>query len=256
MSLLATNLRSPQKRSKRVELGIKAVPRVSVCEAVTEQIMTMIANGELKPGQRLPAERELCASFDVGRSSLREALRCLSVMGVLSARVGDGTRVAQDGSKFFSKVCEWRLISERDDIENLMETRMALEGATAANVASAGTAEQIAELRALVNQMKAALGAEEKKRFSALDIEFHLKIAEFSGNKLLMDLVLMLRNQLAQGLRRVLLVPQALPLSQKEHMAIMTAIEKRDATLARDQMQAHLHAALVRYRSDGANTTK
>jgi len=248
MNPVATSIKSRKKPSSRPGLGIKPVPRASVCEAVTEQIMTLIANGDLKPGQRLPSERDLCASFDVGRSSLREALRCLSIMGVLSARVGDGTRVAKDGSKFFSKVCEWRLISEQNDIENLMETRIALEGSTAARVAASGTEDEIALLKSLVEEMKAALQSENEKRFGALDIEFHLKIAEFSGNKLLSDLVLMLRNQLAQGLRKVLLLPQAAQYSHKEHSAILRAIEKRDETLARHEMQTHLQEALVRYK--------
>jgi GntR family transcriptional repressor for pyruvate dehydrogenase complex len=249
-SYLTTTVKGRKKRAaaQRVELGIKRVPRMSVCEEVAQQVMNLVANGDLKPGQRLPAERELCEQFGVGRSSLREALRCLSIMGVLDARVGNGTSVAKDGSKFLSKVCEWRLLSEQDDLENLMETRIALEGATAANVAAIGTPEQIQVLGELIDAMAAE--TDNGKRFGALDIQFHLKLAEASGNKLLLDLITILRNQLAQGLRRVLLLPHALPLSHKEHVAIFKAIKQRDSVAARDKMQAHLQAALTRYRTE------
>ncbi len=74
--------------------------------------MTLISNGDLKAGQRLPSERELCKKFAAGRSSLREALRCLSIMGVLTAKVGDGTSVAMDGTKFMETVLQWRLMTE------------------------------------------------------------------------------------------------------------------------------------------------
>src|ERR1700733_10323505 len=108
-------------RGKTVESKIRRVTKVSISEEIAQQIMDLIANGDLKPGQRLPSERELCKDFGAGRSSLREALRCLCIVGVLTARVGEGTSVALDGNKFLGKIVEWRVITEQHDIENLME---------------------------------------------------------------------------------------------------------------------------------------
>ncbi|MEO8737148.1 MAG: GntR family transcriptional regulator, partial [Edaphobacter sp.] len=115
-------------RTKKIQSKIRPVTKISISEEIAQQIMDLISNGDLKPGQRLPSERELCKNFGAGRSSLREALRCLSIMGVLNARVGEGTSVALDGEKFLGKIVEWRLITEKHDIENLLEVRIALEG--------------------------------------------------------------------------------------------------------------------------------
>jgi GntR family transcriptional repressor for pyruvate dehydrogenase complex len=66
------------------------VARTPISDAIVEQIMSLIESGDLRPRQRLPAERELCLRFGAGRSSLHEALRCLSLVGILDARVARG----------------------------------------------------------------------------------------------------------------------------------------------------------------------
>ena len=104
---------------KRIESKIRPVVKTSISDEIVEQIITLISRGDLKPGQRLPSERELCKNFGAGRSSLREALRCLCIVGVLNARVGEGTSVAVDGAKFLGKIVEWRVMTEQHDIENL-----------------------------------------------------------------------------------------------------------------------------------------
>jgi Transcriptional regulators len=207
--------------------------------------MDLIADGTLQPGQRLLSERELCGLFGASRSSLREALRCLSIVGVLNARVGEGTSVAEDGGKFLRKIMEWRLISENHDIENLLEVRIALEGVSAANSAMNATPEDIEKARALLKQMKGAL--KDTKQFAVLDLEFHITLANASGNAVLSDLISVIRSQLARILNRVLKLPNALPLSLKEHTAILDAIERHDAEAARKAMHDHLDAVLVRY---------
>ncbi len=208
--------------------------------------MDLIASGDLKPGQRLPSERELCKDFGAGRSSLREALRCLSIVGVLNARVGEGTTVAADGGKFLGKIIEWRMITEKHDIENLLEVRIGLEGVAAANAASRATQKDIERLEQLLSQMKEAI--HDRKEFASLDLEFHITLAKASGNAFLIDLVSMIRSQLARGLTKVLLLPNAIPLSLKEHVAVFDGIKRRDPESASAAMHAHLHAALHRHR--------
>jgi GntR family transcriptional repressor for pyruvate dehydrogenase complex len=229
------------------ESKFRRVNKISISEEIAQQILDLISSGHLTPGQRLPSERELCKTFGAARSSLREALRCLSIIGVLNARVGEGTSVASDGGKFLGKIMEWRLITERHDIENLLEVRIALEGTAAADMAVRGAEADIARLRDLLSQMKASI--KDNEQFATLDLEFHITIAKASGNSLLFDLVSMIRGQLAGGLSKVLLLPNALPLSFKEHTAIFKAIEQRDADASRGAMHAHLDAALSRYRT-------
>jgi len=235
------------KKPKRspVESKIKRVTKISISEEIAKQIMDLISRGELKPGDHLPSERELCKDFGASRSSLREALRCLSIVGVLDARVGEGTSVAHDGEKFLRKIIEWRLITEQHDIENLLVVRIALEGVSAANTARLATPEQVEKIRRLVNKMQSSLNDE--KTFAALDLEFHIALADASGNTLVSNLIELVRGRLLKALHKVLVVPHALPLAFKEHRAIFEAIERHDPEAARNAMQAHLEAHLQRY---------
>jgi GntR family transcriptional repressor for pyruvate dehydrogenase complex len=241
----ASGLQMKKSHQSRVESKIRRVTKISISEEIAKQIMDLISNGDLKPGEHLPSERELCKTFGASRSSLREALRCLSIVGVLNARVGEGTSVAVDGEKFLRKIIEWRLITERHDIENLLEVRMALEGVSASDTALHGSPEQIEKLRKLLTQMKSAL--KDEKAFAALDLEFHITLANASGNTLISDLISLIRGQLVKALHKVLVIPHALPLTHKEHTAIVDAIERHDPEAARQAMLSHLGGHLSRY---------
>lgn len=234
-----------QSQPKFVKSKIRPITKISISEEIAKQIISLISSGDLQPGQRLPSERELCEHFGASRSSLREALRCLSIVGVLNARVGDGTSVAEDGGKFLRKIVEWRLITEKHDIENLMEVRIALEGVSAANAALRATEDDMKLFHDLLEKMKRAL--KDAKKFAVLDVEFHIAVAKASCNALVFDLVSMIRSHLVRVLPKVLQLPNAMPLSAKEHVAIIEAIGRRDAAAAREAMHAHLEAVLRRF---------
>lgn len=239
-------MNGPRQSTPRFQAPkIRPVIRTSISEEIAKQIIKLISTGELQPGQRLPSERELCAQFGASRSSLREALRCLSIVGVLNARVGDGTSVATDGETFLRRIVEWRLITERHDVENLMEVRIGLEGVSAANAALRASEEDIGRFQDLIAKMK--LARDDARKFAVLDVEFHIALAKASGNALVFDLVSMIRNHLVRVLPKVLQLPNAMPLSTKEHIAIVAAIERRDAEAARSAMHAHLEAVVQRY---------
>lgn len=235
----------PQSQASFPAPKIRPVTRTSISEEIAKQIIKLISTGELQPGQRLPSERDLCEQFGASRSSLREALRCLSIVGVLNARVGDGTSVAADGETFLRRIVEWRLITERHDVENLMEVRIALEGVSAANAALRASEEDIRKFQGLLAKMKQA--AKDARKFAILDVEFHVALAKASGNALVFDLVSMIRNHLVRVLPKVLQLPNAMPLSTKEHIAIVDAVERRDPEAARSAMHAHLEAVVRRY---------
>jgi GntR family transcriptional regulator, transcriptional repressor for pyruvate dehydrogenase complex len=228
---------------------IRPVSRTTVSDEVVEQIMALISNGDLKPGQRLPSERELCKTFHAGRSSLREAIRGLCILGILKARVGDGTSVSDDGKKFLGRIVEWRLITEQHDIENLMSVRTALEGLAVADAARKADAEFMALMRHLITRMEAAVNTVNHKLFVQLDLEFHVAIARAAQNDLLFDFVTMIRSQLMRALSRVAAHPYALPRSLKEHGLIVRAIENRNPKSAAAAMQQHLENSLKRYRT-------
>src|SRR5581483_1843497 len=92
------------------DLEFTRVPRLSLSDHIVEQIAELIARGALEPGDRIPSEKQLCEKFGVGRTSVREALRSLSVMGVLQSHMGDGTFVATDASRFLERSFHWGLL--------------------------------------------------------------------------------------------------------------------------------------------------
>ncbi len=237
------NTRESQIRP--IQSKIRRINKTSISDEIVDQIMALIASGDLVPGQHLPSERELCKNFGASRSSLREALRCLSIVGVLTARVGEGTSVSVDGGKFLGKIVEWRVITERHDIEDLMQVRTALECVTAASVARRARAEDLETFQALLTKMESALN--DSKRFAALDVEFHVALAAASENFLIYDLVTMIRGQLQKALAHVLLLPNARPYSLREHKTIVDAIRRSDPDGAATAMERHLAAALNRY---------
>lgn len=242
------NTVDPEQRPsppKRVGLKTRPVQRQSISDEIVQQVMKQISSGSLRPGQRLPPERDLCKQFNAGRSSLREALRCLSIMGVLHARVGEGTSVAKDGSKFLGTIMEWRVITESYEVRNLMEVRLALEGLAAASAAERATAEELTAIEEFVTRMQDAV--HDAKRFSALDLEFHLAISRASRNPALGDMLTMIRGQLARVVSTVLKLPDARPLSLEEHEAIVKALRRRNPEAARKAMQAHLGSAMKRF---------
>src|SRR5579864_3402644 len=103
------------------------VQRVSLSDHIVEQIAELISRGALKPGDRIPTEKQLCEKFGVGRTSVREALRSLTVMGVLESQMGEGTFVTTDAGRFLERSFHWGLLLNPKLVEDLTETRLMLE---------------------------------------------------------------------------------------------------------------------------------
>src|SRR4051794_5078008 len=112
---------------KERNLKLKPVSRVSVVESVTERVLALITSGEVKPGERLPPEYELAQQLGVGRSSVREALRSLLILGLVEARTGRGTvvmatRPIPSGSDLPRAIMKWGLL-DTFEVRILLETR-------------------------------------------------------------------------------------------------------------------------------------
>jgi GntR family transcriptional regulator, transcriptional repressor for pyruvate dehydrogenase complex len=125
---------------------MRPVIRTSLSDEIVEQIIDLISRDVLKPGERLPSERELCKKFGVGRTSLREALRSLAVMGILDGRVGEGTFVSTNNKKYLEKTLQWGLLLDRKKVEDLIETRLMLESQTAFLASQRATKQNLQEI--------------------------------------------------------------------------------------------------------------
>jgi GntR family transcriptional regulator, transcriptional repressor for pyruvate dehydrogenase complex len=249
-----TITRPPRKTSTHAGFSSKLqrVSRTSLSEDIAHQILALISTGDLGPGERLPSERELCTLFGVGRSSLREAIRCLVIVGILDVSVGNGTFLATNAERFIGKVAEWRVLTEHQNMENLMEVRLALECAASARAAMCGTEKHFRGLEDLIKKMRRSVS--QPKQFIALDLEFHVLLAEASNNPLLVDLLNMLRKQLSSAMLTFVTMPGGAALACKHHDEMLAAIRNRDSEAARMVMQIHLSSSLERYRKAGVGS--
>src|SRR5690348_11479615 len=118
------------QRQSEPQPEFKRVPRASLSDHIVKQMADLISRGALKAGARIPSEKQLCHQFGVGRTSVREALRSLSAMGVLETRMGEGTFVAGDAGCALERSFQWGLLMNPKTVEDLVETRLMLESHT------------------------------------------------------------------------------------------------------------------------------
>ena len=221
---------------------LQPIPRSSVSDAIVDQIVDLISREVLKPGDRLPSERELGKRFEVGRTSVREALRSLTVMGLVDGRVGDGTFVS-DNHHYLERTLQWGFLLDPKKVEDLIETRLMLESNTAFRAAERADEPNLQSIREALGGMERSLQADDA--FLEFDLQFHLEIAMASHNSILHNLVSVTRGYLQEWIKGSLKTPSAdaderARLSIAQHRTILGAISEGDSTLARNSMEAHI----------------
>jgi GntR family transcriptional regulator, transcriptional repressor for pyruvate dehydrogenase complex len=212
---------------------------VAVTDLAIEKLKGMIASGELQPGQRLPREADLAANLGLSRSSLREAVRVLSVLRILDVRQGDGTYVSSLSTESLVDALTFIAEFHQDSsVLQLLEVRRILEPAASARAARLATADEIAGLRAILDQATPASSVED---LVSADIEFHRAIASAARNPVLASLIESLsgRTQRAR-LWRGITEEGALARTLAEHRSIFDAIAAHDPELAESWATVHV----------------
>ncbi|MFD8329976.1 FadR/GntR family transcriptional regulator [Streptomyces lydicus] len=165
-----------ETRAERAE-----APKGTVTQRAIDQIKSMIGEGLLEPGQRLPTERDFAARLGISRNSMREAVRALTAMGVLEARHGSGIYVTQLEAgnllETFGAVAD---LSPGPRLLELLAVRRVLESTATALAAARIDAEHLAEVEQHLEAMRASADPEE---ILAHDVAFHRAIARASGNE-------------------------------------------------------------------------
>jgi GntR family transcriptional regulator, transcriptional repressor for pyruvate dehydrogenase complex len=224
--------------------SMKPISRTSLSDGIIQQLTELISREVLKPGDRLPSERELCKRFGVGRTSLREALRSLAVMGILEGRVGEGTFVSSSNSKYLNKSLQWGLLLDRKRVQDLIETRLMLESQTAYLAAQRASKAGLQEIEFAIRQMGKFLNQPEK--YLEFDLQFHLAIARATENSILFNLLSMTRGYLHEWIKESLATSRnssremRAKLSIREHEKILAALRKGHAEGARQAMIDHI----------------
>lgn len=218
-----------------------------IYEEIIEQIKTLIAEGKLRPGDKLISERELAVKMQVGRSAVREAFRALEAMQIIEIRPGEGTYIREASTDYIIEALSLVLSTKQKTTHELMELRKILEEDCAVLAATRRTEDDLQAMKKQLEQM--ARDINEGKMGYESDLGFHYAIYKASGNTIIFRLMATLRDTVRHALREILVElrrTEASTPSQlyEEHLLIYQAIENRDPKTAREAMRKHLDTAL------------
>jgi GntR family transcriptional repressor for pyruvate dehydrogenase complex len=208
-------------------------------EAVLEQIQKMIAEGRLRPGDHLPSEMELAERFGVGRSSIREAMRVLQLVGVVEVIQGKGTFVREPG--ILPLMVDWSRISQMGIIAEVMEARQFIEVWLAQLAAERATDEDIEALRAALARSRASLDDIDHNVEAGVD--FHLTLADAAHNQVLALMYRTIRDLYLETARRTRITVEVAHDRLHDHEQLLQAIMARDPEGAARAMKTHLDKA-------------
>lgn len=214
------------------------VGRGVLSEQVAHQIVDLIANNQLRVGDRLPPLEELGHASGVSRTAVREAIKLLDAWGVVTVKHGVGTFVA--GLPEHALEVPFRLSAERssETFAHLHQLRVALEPDIAALAARKAQPEQIAEMEAAILRMDRALGDPES--YIPADVAFHTALAKATGNELFLLVIRPVIDLLADAMRLSEQTQGATSRGQAFHRTLLEHIKAGDAERAAEAMRAHL----------------
>jgi DNA-binding FadR family transcriptional regulator len=218
------------------------ITRRKLSDEVLERLLRLISEGNLKPGDAMPSERELMERFGVGRPAIREAMQSLANMGLVSISHGERARVqeltAQSIMRQVDLSAHIMLQRSSSSLEHLKAARLFFERGMVREAAAKATADDVAKLRTIVSEQRAALGKAEA--FMAADMRLHTEIAAISGNPIFVSVSQAMLGWLKAYHTELLRWSGKENHTLAEHAAIIDAIEKGDADAAEAGMVKHL----------------
>ncbi len=207
-------------------------------EEVVAQVSELIKSARMKPGDRLPPERELAKQLGVSRPSLRAGLRAMASMGVLKSRQGAGTFVGEGRPTLDSEPLRLLAALHGFSFNHMFETRSILEVGAAGLAAEHATSEQLATLADEIAEMYATLS--DPQEYLVHDIRFHRAVAEASGNPTLATLVEMVSAVMYERRRETIDRAHDFSESLEFHQQVYRAIRARQPDEARAAMREHI----------------
>jgi GntR family transcriptional regulator, transcriptional repressor for pyruvate dehydrogenase complex len=227
---------------------LKPVEPRRLYQQIADQIRDLIDRGGFESGMRLPAERDLALQLGVSRPSLREALIALDVEGRVEVRSGSGVYI----SAARADPAPGRTASMGESPSQLMEARSVIEGELLTLACARMTPAQLARLREILKDMEAAI--ERPRARVDLDRQFHITLADASGNTVLARLVGELFDErhspISAKISSRFESTHTWQAALNEHQAVLKAVEARDPIAAQAAMRAHLEASATRWIGD------
>jgi len=217
----------------------KLVRTSRLYEQIVQQIEESIVKGSLKPGDQLPAERELAQRFGVSRTAVREAVKALREKGLVEAYSGKGTFITDGTTQAVRQSLDLMVkIGQAEGQHHLAEVRAILEPEIAALAATRIQEPELVTMREAVAIMDRS--GQDPDAYIEADLDFHLALAEGAANPLILSLLDSVVGLLREQRLRIFRVPGGPERGQIHHKRILEAVEKHDAEMARQAMRAHL----------------
>lgn len=216
--------------------------RRKLSDEVQDRLLRLISDGNLRPGDAMPSERDLMARFGVGRPAIREAMQGLSNMGLVSISHGERARVqeltAQSIIKQVDASAHLMLSRSSDSLEHLKNARLFFERGMVREAAAKATARDLALLRATIEEQRGLLG--DASGFMAADMRLHTQIAAITGNPIFVSVSEAMLGWLKVYHVELLVWSGKETHTLAEHGDILDAVEARDADAAEAALVRHL----------------
>ena len=222
-------------------LSLSPIPRSSLAETVARQLLKEIREKRLEPGTKLPSERDLMQALGVGRSSIREAINGLTMLGAVEVRHGQGAFVTEAANG----IAPSRTIAialARGVTRELFEARRLVEAETARRAAERRTDADLVEIAAAITDHETAVAAD----LAAVEpaVRFHIEVAEAAHNEVLAGFVGSFAQLLGERGPILEQVPGYREWEVEQHRSVFEPIEAGDPELAVERMRAHLDAVV------------
>jgi GntR family transcriptional repressor for pyruvate dehydrogenase complex len=224
-------------------MEITRISSRKISDEMAQQIKEQIMSGKILPGDKLPSTRELSERYQVGRSTVREALSALKAMGLLDIYQGEGCYVRGFDVADVEIPQLNKLLMSKDTLLELIEARKLLEVSMAGLAAQKRNAEDLRDFEAILIQMQEHLGDEVKGEKA--DISFHLRVAQATHNSIMMRMLETISTTMEVAIRetrRIQMYANASIAQQlyNEHHQIYLAIQAGQPELAQNTMKQHL----------------
>lgn len=224
-------------------------------EKVIDEIRHLLESGQLKIGDKLPNQNILALELGVSRTSLREGMRMLDLLGVIEQRPGYGTVIRRMIPELHTEGRDLALLSDADATFELLEAREIIECGAIRLAAVKATESQIERLFELVKKMSQHLKEDNDQAYRKLDYAFHEFIATAAGNRFLQEPANALSKYVQQFIdENTLLLPGSLKDSQQYHQSMCEAIAERNPDRAEKEMRRHIQTIVTSYKRYQAST--
>lgn len=223
------------------------IVRKNISDQVFDYFVEEIRSGRLKPGDKLPPERQLCEDLGVSRVPIREAIRSLSRMGILVTRHGEGTTVNSSNPDVLSKAMNIYMMLDENLVLEFMEVRKIMEVEAARLASVNATEEEIASIEAIHNQRIAYMQQvhDQDMTFDGrimyeLDRQFHAAIAKATHNEVFLNFLDAIHTTLRVQQEQASNDGEQADVTNDRHAKVIDALKKHDADLAAEAMTKHL----------------